>query len=238
MSQGEQKRVTIAMPHRDDFTAECVISLIRMMFSSKHITAPYFARSNGMLELTRTQLLLSDAYECDYCLFVDTDTIFPPHALNQLVAHDKDIVSGVVYMGTYPHSPAVFKRHPQHGLMAHMWEIPNQLFEADAVGAAFLMVKKTVIDKFRDPKIIAEYGSPFAQIENFSEDISFCIRAKALGFQIWVDPTLKLGHNKTLTIWPETYENIKIETQGEDFAKLAIEEPDFAKELGYGCVKG
>jgi hypothetical protein len=33
-----------------------------------------------------------------------------------------------------------------------------------------------------------------------SEDVGFCLDAKAAGFDLWVHPKVRVGHEKTLTI--------------------------------------
>jgi hypothetical protein len=33
-----------------------------------------------------------------------------------------------------------------------------------------------------------------------SEDVAFCLDAKNAGFEIWVDPKCRVGHEKTLII--------------------------------------
>ncbi len=47
----------------------------------------------------------------------------------------------------------------------------------------------------------SEYKFPL-----MGEDLSWCHRAKELGFDIWFDPTVKVTHHKTLQL---TWEGIK-----------------------------
>ena len=36
------------------------------------------------------------------------------------------------------------------------------------------------------------------------EDVSFCLDAKEEGFDIWCDPRIRVGHEKTRVIWSES----------------------------------
>jgi hypothetical protein len=60
-----------------------------------------------------------------------------------------------------------------------------------------MLIGKNVLHAFTDD-VVAKGGQPFDFIpkpgEPFREDVSFCIRLKKLGFEIWADPTIELEH--------------------------------------------
>ena len=37
-------------------------------------------------------------------------------------------------------------------------------------------------------------------VEPTSEDVGFCLRARENGYKIWVDPTVCVGHEKTVVL--------------------------------------
>jgi hypothetical protein len=90
-----------------------------------------------------------------------------------------------------------------NGEVSRYEEAPESgLLEVDATGAACLLVHRTVFEK-----IATEYAPPltwFAESVAFgqvwSEDITFCVRARAAGFQTVVDCDVKLGHIKPVSI--------------------------------------
>ena len=75
------------------------------------------------------------------------------------------------------------------------------IFPVDACGFGCVMVRtsvlKTVIDK---------YHQAFAPLPGYGEDLSFCIRARACGFDIWVDPKIQVGHKASTIVTNKTFE--------------------------------
>lgn len=133
----------------------------------------------------------------DFLMFVDSDIIFPADAIKKLLLANKDIIGGLYYKKGDGNMPvaAIIDEDGEHHCIK---EVPDKVFEVDAIGTGFLLIKKTVFDAFTAEKR-KELGDPF----NFwtkpdggedSEDWSFCRRAKKLGFKIWCDPTIEIGH--------------------------------------------
>ena len=48
-----------------------------------------------------------------------------------------------------------------------------------------------------------EFGNCFTPAYNLGEDLAFCKRADELGFEIWCEPFVRVGHIGHLTIYPE-----------------------------------
>ena len=46
-------------------------------------------------------------------------------------------------------------------------------------------------------------GTAFNPIPQYGEDLSFCKRAAALGFKIYAEPTVRLGHIAHIAIYPD-----------------------------------
>ena len=42
--------------------------------------------------------------------------------------------------------------------------------------------------------VMAIHGDLFSPINGLGEDLSFCHRARSIGYKIYVDPEIKLGH--------------------------------------------
>ena len=57
-------------------------------------------------------------------------------------------------------------------------------------------------------------GMAFLPTANASEDIAFCKRATGAGYQIWCEPTARVGHVGAVTIWPEDGKQIRGEIHG------------------------
>jgi hypothetical protein len=84
---------------------------------------------------------------------------------------------------------------------ARDWYPPDTLVKVAGTGAAFVMVHRIVFEKMR-----AEYGETwYEKIRGddgvyLGEDISFCIRANALGFPIYVHTGIKTTHMKNVWV--------------------------------------
>jgi hypothetical protein len=71
-------------------------------------------------------------------------------------------------------------------------------FTVDYVGFGWVLVKHGVFESMDypwfGPKLqVFENG----EVQDFcGEDVSFCLDAKSLGYEIWVDPRIRVGHEK------------------------------------------
>ena len=76
----------------------------------------------------------------------------------------------------------------------------KELFEADYVGFAFLAVKKGVFERMEYPWFEIPTRTIGTITDMTSEDCWWCIKAREKGFKIWVDPSVVLGHEKSLVL--------------------------------------
>ena len=150
---------------------------------------------------------------------LDSDMTFDPDCLDRLMAtaHPvrRPIVGGLCYGVSHDGKPwPTLYRITGEGEVLRIEQPPSSgLIDVDATGAACLLVHRSVFEK-----IATEYPPPypwFAESIAFgkpwSEDITFCVRARAAGFPTVVDCDVKLGHMKTVSIdseyaerWNET----------------------------------
>ena len=52
-----------------------------------------------------------------------------------------------------------------------------------------MLVKTELVKKVQE-----KYGLPFSPILGFGEDLSFCMRARDVGSEIYCDSRIKVGH--------------------------------------------
>ena len=122
-----------------------------------------------------------------HLLFVDSDMLFPSDVLDQLLARDKDII-GVEY-----HK----RKFPLETVTAYMPDVEKSETEPFKVGIAGtgLMLIKT--DVFKNPLLDPNWFSfgRNAKGENvIGEDGWFSNSARSIGYDVWVDPVVKVLH--------------------------------------------
>lgn len=188
--------------------------------SGKGIDVRYSSAYNANVAATRNIILggnnrrgrdqapFDGNVEYDWLFWVDDDAVWTPDQVVALINHDKDIVSGCTVLADN-RSYNVCKHMRDEDLinngtftMMDRESLANEkeLFEADYVGFAFLAIKKGVFEKMEYPW----FEIPTRTIGNItdmtSEDCWWCVKAKEKGFKIWVDPTVVLGHEKSLVL--------------------------------------
>lgn len=158
-------------------------------------------------------------YECDYLFSVDDDMMAPYDLFYQLVKHDVDIVAPLAFTRNPPHRAVIFSTiegyDPVVGkpyfINNTVHNYPrNKLVECDAVGFGACLIKTEVLKKMAQPRFMGSIGT--------GEDIHFCLAAKKLGFRVFMDTSVKLGHLSKPIVVTEEYSDA--------FNKMSQEEKD------------
>lgn len=187
---------TIGIPHLDMIHADFVHSLTNLTTHHKNIMLSYVKGS--LVMKARNDIV--EGIKGDWVLFIDSDMTFSPDSLKKLLAHDVDIVSGLCFRKVPHYEPTIYRQFPGQMKWESIRDYPkNSFFEVDAVGTAFMLVKKRVFDKMPAPW--------FEYKKNIGEDLSFCYKAKELGFKVHVDTSVKIGHIATHPINEEFHDS-------------------------------
>ena len=149
----------------------------------------------------------------DYLMCFDSDMIFQPDTLERLMAHDKDIVSGLYFRRTGTYRPVIFDElDVKDGKAVHhnLDDYPkDDIFKVKGIGFGCVLIKTEVL-----LDMIAAKGDWFTPMYGMGEDLAFCMRANELGYDIWVDPTVKCGHVGNVIVTEEFYEAYKFANDG------------------------
>lgn len=84
-------------------------------------------------------------------LYIDTDMVFPPDAIQRMKKHDKLIVSGLAHSKRAPYAPNMYRKHGYT-----KWEPigewkEGELLKVDCIGGAFMLIKREVFEKVQAP---------------------------------------------------------------------------------------
>lgn len=149
----------------------------------------------------------------DWLMMVDTDMVWMPDAIHQLLAVasvDQPIVGGLCF-GLEPDTGKVFPtlydiREDADGEPEFLRydEYPdNTLMPVMGTGAAFLLLHRKALERIRDEGYSAAY--PWFQERELGgkrvgEDLTLCMRAAGIGIPVVVHTGVQVGHIKTTAV--------------------------------------
>lgn len=144
----------------------------------------------------------------DYMMWIDSDIAFNAAAFYALLEMDKDIASGW-YAQPNQHTPVVEEMNNQFFLENGSYNFMKiddfanrtESFKVAYTGFGWLLLKQGVLEKLKYPWFAPRLVKINESVsEMTSEDVGFCLDAKEAGFDIWVNPKVRVGHEKTFVI--------------------------------------
>ena len=202
-------KVLIAIPAMDSVPTQFAWSLATLQKEQNTIVAfqisslVYTARN----ELARGAIKMG----ADFVLWLDSDMVFEPDTLKRLLKDYEekkgDIITGVYYRRVPPFTPVLYDEFNVAD-EAVTWketrDVKDDFFEVEGCGfGCVLMPTETLFDVYE------KYGQPFDPISGSGEDLSFCWRARQLGYKIVCYPSIQPGHVGHQIITKEFYEAYK-----------------------------
>ena len=130
--------------------------------------------------------------EFDYLMMIDSDIVPPQNVMNLadfLASPDIDIIGGLCF-AWQQHTiiPLVLeydpKRNPEKPYHVMEFDGSEGLIECDAIGTGCILIKRKVLEH---PKMKAPFTNFYDEngIKKEGLDLSFCRRAKELGFRVY-----------------------------------------------------
>lgn len=136
---------------------------------------------------------LARDFHGDWLWLMGDDHAFAPDILMRLLAHNVDIVSPLCLSRRTPFNPYSFGDRASQTPI-DLDQYPNGgLVEVEAAGSAGMLIRRHVLEAIGDPWFVHHPDG---------EDIHFCDRARARGFNVHVDLDTPLGHITTTVLWP------------------------------------
>jgi glycosyltransferase involved in cell wall biosynthesis len=207
------KSIFIALPAYDfKVSLKLAISLARFAQSApQHGIDIQIGSICGCSVVSRARnLLAQDLLDspCDYLMFIDSDINFEPEDILRLMAWGSDPKRGIV--AAVPRTRSETKTYIANLEYDGNGDLTMNgmgLVRAERVATAFMLVRREVFEKMVEAHPEWKYYDKrsnrtipclfdFLLTEEgyIGEDYLFCDRTRELGFEVWVDPSITLGH--------------------------------------------
>jgi len=147
----------------------------------------------------------------DKIMWIDSDIAWLPDDVIKLYESDKDIVTGAYLLASG--EVTAYPKILGPALTYEQVKELSELTKVEAAGFGFMCIKSGVFESMTRPwfqSSMLTVTDAETNIEHtfplMGEDISWCHRAGKLGYEIWLDPSVKVTHHKTMKL---TWEGIQ-----------------------------
>jgi len=222
-TSGRPKRIIFCIPGSNfsgtffanwtEFVVKCMRSNIIPMLSHSEDAIVYYARNkvlNGDVLRGIHQKPFDGKIKYDYLMWIDSDIIFNFDQFQKLLSYNLDIVSGIYMMKGGQNFATVqnwdvefFKKNGYFQFLTEkdVKEWQGGLMDVSYTGFGFMLVKYDVFESLEYPWFRPNWQQISEDVRDFSsEDVSWCQNIKKLGFHIYVDPSVRVGHEKRVIL--------------------------------------
>lgn len=206
-------KLLVAVPSMDFMHVDFVKSLTNLIMRLKDDGIRYeLMIENGTLVHVARDRIACHAIckEFTHVLWIDADMVFGPDLLDDLMFSGRDFVSGIAVSRRQPYCGCCFKDLRLNSL--ERWEpdeMPHEAFEVAGCGFACVLIKTDILNAVQ-----MHYQTCFLPMAAYGEDLAFCKRATELGYKIYAEPCVRIGHIGHITIYPEERTRWKRDMEG------------------------
>ena len=195
---------------------ECVQQGASIQISQDYSSMVNFARCKVLganVLKGADQLPWQGKLKYDYQLWIDSDIVFNLESFYKLFWMNKDIAAGW-YCTEDGRTTSVAHWLEEEDFQANGGVMNHEMvdgigkrrkpFKVDYTGFGWVLIKNGV---FEHKQMTYPWFAPQMQVfesgavqDMCGEDVSFCLEAIKAGFEIWCDPTIRVGHEKTRII--------------------------------------
>lgn len=193
-------KLLIAIPTLDFVHVNFLQSLLKLvqLLNRRGVDYEVKIKSGTLVYLAREELTsYALGEEFTHVLWLDSDMVFEEEVVDDLYDTGKDFVCGIFHARRQGHQSCIFRSLTPPDRY-HWNEYPNDTFKIKGCGMACTLVKSDILLEVR-----RKYGSCFTPAYSLGEDLAFCKRVDELGYTMWCEPTVRVGHIGHLTVYPE-----------------------------------
>ncbi len=201
-----REKVCIGIPCFGSVPPEILEDYMRFAFYLGRFVPEYkfFLAIKGKAEQFRARNSIVEAalaYDCEWLLMLDDDhiidigkTIGPNDSygfVSKLIQHLKDdpkrgVVGALYYARGGRCEPVLMNRVGSGFAFLSHGEVSNRLQKVDVTGGGCMAINMKVFDKIESPWFEPEFL--------YGTDIQICQKSEAMGFEVWCDTSIELGH--------------------------------------------
>lgn len=139
----------------------------------------------------------------DKIMWIDSDIYWKPEDVLKLYNSDKDIIAGTYRIANG--DITVYNELFGPAIKPEELDKHKEPFKVFGAGMGFMCIKSGIFEKMKRPWFQQEIGSAtmngeLIEFPLIGEDLSLCKRIADMGFEIWVDPTVRVGHHKMVRL--------------------------------------
>jgi len=170
------------------------INRISEFYQQERYDVQIYLQNSTIVDKARNELVrmaLKD--NCDYILFIDSDTIIPSGALDTLLAMDVDIASGLYFSKGKPYLPVARMKEGDKHCFLEDFEF-NQIMEVQGVGMGCCLIKTKIFEGMEFPYFKLEWREKDGIKYQIAEDLYFCDEAVEKGHKIFLNTGVVCEH--------------------------------------------
>ena len=187
----------------------CGRNNINPLLSFAYDSNVYYVRSRCLgasVDRGITQKPFNSTIDYHYIMWIDSDMVFSPEHFEGLLNMKSDVACGIYKMADNKQYATVenwdIEYYKQNGSFEFLNEdnikTKPRYISVDYSGMGWMLVKKGVIESIEYPWFAPVWQDFGNNIKEFtSEDVAFCRRVKEQGYDIIVDTSLVIGHEKS-----------------------------------------
>lgn len=202
-TQVPMRRVMVATPCYDGkitaYHASSLAETCKLGMAHNINVLPFYLCFDALVQRARNDIIqVAVDANVDDLVFIDADIDWNPQDLLLLLKHDVAIVA----------APAIKKNDQEQysvKLLGNFTIGENGLAVVDGVATGFMRIRKDALTRiYENSPEYSEVGKPRngrmvfdVGIINgalYSEDMVFCHKMQQLGYKIYIDPTINVGH--------------------------------------------
>jgi hypothetical protein len=192
-------KLLIAIPTHDYMHMDFVNSLMALTKKLNEEGIDYHVKLHGgTLVYHGRDALAKLAIEGGFTdvLWLDADMVFQDTIVEDLQFSGKPFVSGIAHGRRPPHQSCLFSEiFPG---IQRFTEYPTDTFRVAGCGFGCVLIKTEILKVVRE-----RHGTCFFPTMELGEDLAFCKKATDAGYEIWAEPSVRLGHIGHIAIYPE-----------------------------------